>query len=99
MRANRSRLRRGEALPVNRNTEDVREAETVLAGLPARMRIQLLIKRTGLKQPYKAGSGTVIRTPDRRKAAIKNTSSGKSKPEQSVIGYVSAIGNSGEQGG
>jgi len=73
--------------------------ETVLAGLPARMRIQLLIKRTGLKQHYKAGSGTVIREPDRRKAAIKNTPSGKAKPEQSVIGYVRAIGNSGEQGG
>lgn len=62
---------RGEALPVNRNTEDVREAETVLAGLPARMRIQLLIKRTGLKQAYKAGRGIGIRTPDRGNAVIK----------------------------
>src|ERR1017187_1382971 len=46
MRATRRRQRRGEALPVNRNTEDVRAAETVLAGLPARLRLQLLIQRT-----------------------------------------------------
>jgi hypothetical protein len=53
MRANRGRIRRGEALPVNRNTEDVHEVETVLAGLPARRRLQLLMERTGLKRLVK----------------------------------------------
>jgi len=55
-------------------------------------------KRTGLKQAYKAGSGTVIRAPDQGNALIKNTSSGKVKPGKTATGYVRAVGNSGKHG-
>ncbi len=54
MRAIRSRQRRGVALPVNRNTEDVHAVETVLAGLSGTTATSASWKGRSM-QPYGVG--------------------------------------------